>query len=66
MRNVEEMMSVGINDVEFIKKVEILELELDVYVGNEGKLLVVNEQLCKRFVIVVDQYILINLIVVII
>nr|PNR48228.1 hypothetical protein PHYPA_012703 [Physcomitrium patens] len=62
-RNVEEMTSAGINDVELIKKVETLELELDVHAGNEGKLLAVNEQLRKRFVIVVDQHTSINLIV---
>lgn len=42
------MTSAGINDVELIKKVETLELELDVHAGNEGKLLAVNEQLRKR------------------
>lgn len=40
----------AVNAGELIKKVEALEFELDVHVGNERQLLTVNEKLRKRFV----------------
>ncbi|KAG0558810.1 hypothetical protein M758_10G053200 [Ceratodon purpureus] len=47
-RDVGVMTFPAINAEELIKKVEALELELDVHVGNERQLLSVNEQLRKR------------------
>lgn len=60
-RNLEANMLAGISVDELVKKVETLELELDVHVGNELKLLTVNELLRTRSVIVVDQNASINL-----
>jgi hypothetical protein len=40
----------AINAADLIKKVEALEFELDVHVGNERQLLTVNEKLRKRSV----------------
>lgn len=50
-KNVAVMTLPAIDAGELIKKVEALELELDVHVGNERQLLTVNEHLRKRFVI---------------
>lgn len=47
-RNVGVMTYCAINSGELIKKVESLEIELGVHVGNERQLLSVNEQLRKR------------------
>lgn len=48
MRTVGVMTCQTINAADLIKKVEALEFELDVHVGNERQLLAVNEKLRKR------------------
>lgn len=55
MRTVGVMTFPAVNAEELIKKVEALEFELDLHVGNERQLLTVNEKLRKRSVAVVEQ-----------